>query len=218
METILRGIPGVSVYLDDILIAGGSEDENVERLQRVLSRLKGEKCVFFGKICRVSGVCNRGRGFTPTSRRGQSDTRSSYIPKCYGAQVVFGTVVVLFEVSSELGNAVKWKWSVEQENAFKTAKKLLESLVQFNPELEIQVACDASAYVIGAVLSHRFPDGSEKPIVFMSHTLNEAEKNYCQSEKEGLACVVGVTQFHSYFVWTSLYPTDRSQALDDVVQ
>lgn len=66
-------------------------------------------------------------------------------------------------------------------------------LVHFDPKFEIRLACDASDYGIGAVLSHRFPDGSEKPVAFMSRTLNEAEKKYSQIEKEGLACVVGVT-------------------------
>ncbi len=37
-----------------------------------------------------------------------------------------------------------------------------------------------------------------EPVAFMSRTLNEVEKNYSQIEKEGLACVVGVTRFHSY--------------------
>ena len=38
----------------------------------------------------------------------------------------------------------------------------------------------------------------EKPIGFVSRTLNEAEKKYSQIEKAALACVVGVTRFHSY--------------------
>ena len=72
----------------------------------------------------------------------------------------------------------RWRWSKEQETAFSwKAKELLVSsqlLVDFDPELEIRLACDASDYGIGAVLSHRFPDGSEKPVSFMPRTLNEA--------------------------------------------
>jgi len=84
---------------------------------------------------------------------------------------------------------------------FAESKKLLLSsqvLVHFDPTLEIQLACDASDYGLGAVLSHRMPDGSEKPIGFVSRTLSEAEKKYSQIEKEALACMVGVTRFHSY--------------------
>ena len=53
MEGILKGIPGVSTYLDDILITGKSEEENLANLEQVLKqlevsgmRLKCEKCCF----------------------------------------------------------------------------------------------------------------------------------------------------------------------------
>jgi len=42
------------------------------------------------------------------------------------------------------------------------------------------------------------PDGSEKPIGFVSRTLNTAEKNYSQLDKEGAAVVFGLKKFHKY--------------------
>ena len=62
-------------------------------------------------------------------------------------------------------------------------------LAHYDPKLPLTLACDASAYGIGAVLTHKLPDGSEKPI---------GERNYSQLEKEGLACVFGVKRFYSY--------------------
>ncbi|XP_055605895.1 uncharacterized protein K02A2.6-like [Uranotaenia lowii] len=59
----------------------------------------------------------------------------------------------------------------------------------YNPKLEMIVAADASQYGIGAVLLHRFPDGSIKAVSHASRTLKSAEKYYSQGEKEGSALI-----------------------------
>ena len=67
-------------------------------------------------------------------------------------------------------------------------------LVHFDPKLKLTLACDASAYGIGVVLAHKYPNGSEKPIAYASCTLTKAS----QIEKESLTCIYGVKHFHSY--------------------
>ena len=47
------------------------------------------------------------------------------------------------------------------------------------------------------MLAHKLPNGSERPVGYVSRTLNDAEKNYAQLE-EGLALVFGVKKFYSY--------------------
>jgi len=66
----------------------------------------------------------------------------------------------------------------------KEIASVFQVLVHFDPTLEIQLACDASDYGLGAVLSHRMPDGSEKPIGFVSRTLSEAEKSILKLKKK----------------------------------
>ena len=51
---------------------------------------------------------------------------------------------------------------------------------------------------MGTVISHIFPDNSERPIAFASHTLTAAKQNYAQLEKEALALIFGVQKFHRY--------------------
>ena len=71
-------------------------------------------------------------------------------------------------------------------------------LVHFNPDLELVLMCDASSYGIGALLAHRMPDGSERPIGYASRSLSPAQRNYSQLEREALALVFGVQRFHPY--------------------
>ena len=70
--------------------------------------------------------------------------------------------------------------------------------MQYNPELPIVVSSDASSCGIGSVLSHRLRDGSDKPIAFASRSLSDCEKKYAQLEKEALALIFGIAQFHKY--------------------
>ena len=100
-----------------------------------------------------------------------------------------------------LEHKTPWKWTSAHDKAFQKSKKLLTSsqlLVHFDPELPITVACDVSVYGLGVVLAHKMPDGSERPIGYASRTLNKAEHNYSQLEKEGLSCVFGIKKFYSY--------------------
>ena len=96
---------------------------------------------------------------------------------------------------------VKWRWTRECEETFRKVKQMMASetvLTHFNPELPMTVACDASAYGLGAVLSHKMQDGTEHPVAFASRTVSAAEKNYAQIDKEALALIWGIKKFHHY--------------------
>ena len=71
-------------------------------------------------------------------------------------------------------------------------------LTHFNDQLPLILECDASPYGLGAVLSHQFPDGTEKPVGFASRTLTKAELNYSHLDKEALAIIFGVKKYHQY--------------------
>ena len=50
------------------------------------------------------------------------------------------------------------------------------------------------------MLAYRMPDGTERPIGYVSQTLAKAERNYSQLEKEGISCIFGIKKFHAYLL------------------
>lgn len=100
-----------------------------------------------------------------------------------------------------LDSTSPWSWGKKEANTFKVVKSLLTSdsvLVQYSERLPLVLACDASPYGVGVILSHKLPNGSEPPIAFFSRTLSSAERNYSQLDKEALAIVASMKRFHEY--------------------
>ena len=91
-------------------------------------------------------------------------------------------------------------------------------LVHFDPDWELLLACDTSPYGVGAVLSHRGPDRKEQPVAFASRSLNPAEKNYYQLEKEGLAIVFAVKKFHQFLFGRPLTITSDHKPLQHLLK
>ena len=219
MENLLQGLPHVVVYIDDILVIGDSNESHLANLCEVLIRLedaglrlKKNKCVFMAPSVTYLGHKIDGEGLHPIAEKKKAvndapNPRNVQELKSYlGLLNYYGNVLPnlsaeLVPLYKLLRAEQKWKWSERETAAFQKLKDLLTSsqlLIHFDPQKQLILSCDASAYGIGAVLAHRMSDGSEKPIGYVSRTLSAAEKNYSQLEKEGLSCVFGVKRFHSY--------------------
>ena len=72
MESLLNGIPGVVVYIDDILVTGTTTEEHLKALDEVLSRLEKaglclqkQKCSFMQTSVTYLGHCIEADGIRP---------------------------------------------------------------------------------------------------------------------------------------------------------
>ena len=66
-----------------------------------------------------------------------------------------------------LQDRTRWFWSKECQSAFKTLQDKFASsevLIHYDPSLPLKLDCDASAYGVGAILSHTLPNGDERPV------------------------------------------------------
>ncbi|XP_015280720.1 PREDICTED: uncharacterized protein K02A2.6-like [Gekko japonicus] len=189
MERLLRGVPGTVPYFDDVLIAGKSEQELLDRVTEVLTRfqnvglkVKRSKCTMGVESVEFLGFRIDAEGVHPTSEKIEAIKNA---PKP--------------ENKKDL--QAKWTWGPAEKRAFDGVKALLTSdavLTHYDEQKLLILAADASPFGIGAVLSHLMPNGSEAPIAFYSRSLSEAERNYAQIDKEGLALVAAVKKFHDF--------------------
>ena len=219
MDTLLQGIPGVCVYIDDILVSGRSEEEHLAHLAEVLKRLadsgmrlKREKCSFLLSSVEYLGHVISSEGLKTSDSKVKAvsnapvPTNVSELRSFLGLVNYYGKFLpdlatILAPLYDLLQKRKKWSWQKPQEEAFRHAKELLKSnrvLIHFNDTLPLVLSCDASPYGVGAVLAHRLPNGDERPVGFASRTLSIAEKKYSQLDKEALAIVFGVRRFHQY--------------------
>ena len=219
MENLLQGIPGVSVYIDDILVTGKTEEEHLKNLGDVLQRLEAagmriklSKCAFMLPKVEYLGHCITKKGLETNQEkvraivnapRPQNTTQlKSFLGMLnYYGKFMPNLSTKLAPLNSLLRKGVKWHWGRDQRKSFADTKAMLTSsavLAHYNPDKAIYLSCDASPYGVGAVLSHKLEDNSEQPIAFASRSLSPAERKYAQLDKEGLAIIFGVKRFHQY--------------------
>ena len=118
----------------------------------------------------------------------------------YYGKFIPNLATLLDPLNSLLQAKKKWKWTSECAKAFQAAKEQIISasvLTHYDPTLPITLAADASAYGVGAVISHVLSDNT---VAFASHTLTTNEQNYAQLEKEALALILGSRNFIDTFM------------------
>ena len=219
MEQVLQGIPFTSCILDDMIISGKTDNEHLANLGAVLERLERfglranlEKCEFFKEQVTYCGHVISEEGLRKSPDKVNAVLNAPKPENVQQLRSFLGLVnyyrsflpnlsTVLGPLNELLQGDKTWIWTPQCDKAFLDVKEMMTSeqvLCHYDPNRPVKLACDASPYGLGGVLSHIMDDGTERPIAFASRSLTKAEKGYSQIDKEALALYWGVLKFHTY--------------------
>lgn len=218
IDQILREVPKTQSYFDDIVVHGQSKAECKANLKACLHQLQKydlhlnvSKCKFFENHIEFLGHTIQFNKVQKSPSKVKAilempqpenvdDVRRFLGMVTYYARFIPNSSTITTSLRQLLQKSKTFKWTRDCQKSFDMIKKEIASdrvLMPFNPELPIQLACDASPTGIAGVLSHII-DGEEKPIAFASRSLTRAEQNYSQLDREALAIIYAVQHFHQY--------------------
>ena len=140
MENLLQGIPGVCVYIDDILITGHTDEEHLEHLDEVLRRLaeagmrlKKGRCAYLlpavdylGHVINAEGLGTSNSKIAGIVKapapRDISELRLFLELVNYYGKFLPDLATTLSPLYALLQKQKKWSWDTNEEKAFQAVK------------------------------------------------------------------------------------------------
>ena len=218
MHAVLRGLPRVYVYIDDILIASRDDAEHKEDVRQVLQRLQDhgllirpEKCEFGKKRIQFLGHEITPQGIQPLPDRVLAITQFPLPPNAKRLQKFLGmlnyyhrfipnasTVLQpLYSLSQTKPANKELPWNEAAKRAFQKIKDLLSQVTMLafpSDHAQLALSTDASDTGMGAVLEQQTSKGWQ-PLAFFSRRLDDAQKKYSTFDRELLAAHTAARHF-----------------------
>ena len=216
MNKLLRDLINtgkVAVFIDDVIVGTESEEGHDELVAEVIKRLeendlyvKLEKCkwkvreVEFLRVVigpegiKMEKVKVKGVLKWPTLKC-VKDVQKFLGLANYYCRFIKSFASIARPLYDMAKKDKKWDWMEKQEKAFRELKeRFTKELVLAAPDInkKMRMEVDALDYATGGVLSMECKDGLWRPVVFLSKSLNETERNYKIHDKEMLAIIRGL--------------------------
>jgi hypothetical protein len=207
------------LYMDDCIVPGEDEDSFIERLEQVFQRfadknitLHPDKCRFgLSEVEYVGHTINKhGCHFTRSRIDSIMDFKDPSTQKELKSFLGFANwfrdhVRDFANIAHPLTNMLrnynkrrKLQWTAEGLDSFiklKTAIHECPQLFFLDDESPIFLHTDASDYGIGAYLFQLMDGTTEKPIAFLSKSLDDRMKRWDTPQKEGYAIFYALDKF-----------------------
>lgn len=221
METVLAGLEGIIVYLDDIVVFGSTKAEHDKRVAALMKRmeeygilLNQQKCIFGAEEIEFLGHVLSAKGVQATESR-IAAVQNFREPKTLaelrsflGLITYIGRFIPNLAAKTEplrrlLRTGSSFQWKTDQIQAFNIIKKAVADTTYlgfFDRKDKTKLIVDASPEGLGAVLIQENKEGQNRIISFASKSLTDLEQKYFQTEREALAIVWGIEKFHLYLL------------------
>jgi len=202
------------IYFDDIMISADTKEEHDTILNQVIQiarenniKLNKNKIQFGMNEVKFLGFLFNEQGMRPDPQRIKVINELKDSLNKTELQRVLGMVNYLrdfipkmSEIISPLRELLKkdkiWVWNESHSAVLKEVKQLIcnaSTLTNCDPNIKIEIQCDASQDAIGCCLLQ-----NKKPVCFLSRSLTDTEKGYAQIEKELLAVTFSCQKLHNY--------------------
>ncbi|XP_063366408.1 uncharacterized protein K02A2.6-like [Cydia amplana] len=214
MSDLFGDLPGVLIFVDDILVFGSNQKEHNERLENVLKKAREvnlkfnkSKCMFDkSEVTYVGHVFNR-NGISADKSKIEAIVEMPRPENIKDLQRFLGMVNYLGSYIPNLANETNllrsllkkqniWQWTDNHEKEFIKLKSLISQspvLVHYDVNKPIRMSVDSSKDAVGAVIFH-----GKNPIAYSSKSLTSTQQNYAQIERELYAILFGCKKFHQY--------------------
>lgn len=224
LDFIVRGIPNVYVYIDDIVIASGSHQEHLATLSEVLNRFRKYhlKCrphklqIATAEINYLGYNLSHTNGIRPgvmktaavanwTEPTSVKEIRQ-FLGLCsFFRRTIPGFAMIAAPLTRLTRKDAAWKGGPLPNDAQASFLKLKQSLVS-RPSVQAPdfalpfiLTVDASTKGLGAILSQR-QEGIEHPIAYASRTLNDSETKNAPFHLEYMAMAWACKHFKPYLL------------------
>ena len=218
IDSLVGDIPGVSGYIDDIVIYSKDRASHLKAIEEVFKRLKRfrlkanvRKCEFCLPSVEAFGFTISAGKVTPSEKRAEALARlvkpenEKQVQKFLGMANYYRGLIGHFADHEEpLRKFCKTaEWTPDCDKAYDALVRKLGELPAVYPNyLEnttLEVHTDASNVAVAGVLMQKRRDNTTYPVAFFSRILKEpAERNYSATEKELLAVHNSLMYFRHY--------------------
>lgn len=209
----------ILIYMDDVVIATDTIEQNLHILKEVLITLRKynlglnlSKCQFLKNEIEYLGYKVAKSGISMSDRHTRAISEYP-IPKTLkqlqsflGLTNYFRKFIKDYSLKANAlhrltKKGVEFAMDAEAMQAFDSLKKELITypvLRLYKPGAETQLHTDSSSMGFGAVLLQKQEDGNFAPIAYFSKVTSDAGKKYHSYELETLAVVKAIERFHVF--------------------